>query len=135
MQKASTFLMFSGENFGKAEEALKLYTSLFADSEIQEIQYFKEGEQGGKEGTVKTAFFTLCNQNFMALDSLMDHKFNFTPSISVFVDFDEEAELNKIYEKLSEGGSVLMPLDDYGFSKKFGWLQDKYGITWQLNLK
>ncbi len=68
----------------------------------------------------------------MAIDSF-GHDFTFTPSISLFVKCDSEEELETLYEKLSEGGEVAMPLDDYGFSTKFGWVQDRFGVSWQLN--
>lgn len=102
MQTAATFLMFSGKNFGKAEEAIKLYISLFEDSAIKKIEYFKEGEQYGKFGTVKQAHFILAGQPFMAHDSVIDHAFNFTASISIFVTFDKKAELEKVFNELKE---------------------------------
>ena len=134
MQKTTTFLMFVGENFGKAEEAIKFYTSLFLNSEIKKIDYFKAGEQGGKEGAVKHAIFTIDNQGYMAIDS-MGHDFTFTPAVSIYVNCDSEEEVNKLYNKLLEGGRALMPIDNYGFSTKFGWVADKYGLSWQVNLK
>ena len=76
----------------------------------------------------------LANQEYMASENRMDHKFSFTPAISIYVNCDNEDELNQLFEKLSEGGQVMMPLDNYGFSKKFGWTADKYGVSWQLNL-
>jgi predicted 3-demethylubiquinone-9 3-methyltransferase (glyoxalase superfamily) len=130
MQKTTTFLMFIGDNFGKAEEAMKFYISLFPNSEIKKIDYFKDGEPQGKAGTVKHAIFTIANQEYMAIDG-MGHNFNFTPATSVFVN---EEELNNLYSKFMDGGKALMPLDNYGFSKKFAWVADKYGFSWQLNL-
>lgn len=135
MQTAATFLMFSGKNFGRAEEAIKLYISLFEDSVIKKIEYFKEGEQYGKPGTIKQAHFILAGQPLLAHDSIVDHAFNFTASISIFVTFDKKDELEKVFNELKEDGVELMPLDDYGFSKRFGWVQDRYGVTWQLNLE
>jgi len=134
MQKTATFLMFSGEQCGKAEEAIKFYTSLFPNSEIKNIEYFEEGELGGNVGEIKNAVFTLSGQEYMAFDSAMAHQFNFTPSISIFVNCESEEEINLLHQKLIEGGAVMMPLDDYGFSKMFSWVADKYGVSWQLNL-
>ncbi len=134
MQKTTTFLMFTGAQYGKAEEAMKLYTSLFENSGIKNITYFKAGEPGGKEGLVKHAIFSLAGQEYMAAENSMDHKFTFTPSISIAVNCQSEKEIDTVFNKLSEGGSVMMPLDNYGFSKKFGWVADKYGVSWQLNL-
>ncbi len=64
----------------------------------------------------------------------MKHEFGFTPAISIFVDCESPEELERLYTMLSDGGEVLMPLDNYGFSTKFGWLNDRYGVSWQLNL-
>lgn len=133
MQKTTTFLMFVGDNFGKAEEAIKFYTSLLPNSEIKKIDYFKEGEPGGKEGVVKHATFTIDKQEYMAIDSL-GHEFTFTPATSIYVNCDSEDEINNLYTKLLDGGKAMMPIDNYGFSKKFAWIADKYGLSWQLNL-
>ena len=133
MQKTTTFLMFVGEQFGKAEEAIKFYTSLFKNSGIQHIEHYKANEPGGKEGTVKLATFTLAGQTYMDIDSGFEHKFTFTPAISIYVNCESEEELETLYKSLSDGGGILMPLGDYGFSKKFGWVADKYGVNWQLN--
>ncbi|MCW3119824.1 MAG: 3-demethylubiquinone-9 3-methyltransferase [Chitinophagaceae bacterium] len=127
--------MYVGDQCGKAEEAIRFYTSLFKNSTIKNIEYFKAGEPGGKEGSVKHAIFTLDGQEYMANDSPMAHKFSFTPAISIFVNCENEEEMNMLFQKLSEGGSIMMAPGDYGFSKKFGWLADKYGVSWQLNLK
>ena len=134
MQKTTTFLMFVGDQCGKAEEAINYYVSLFPDSEVKNIEKWKQGEPGGEEGLVKQASFMLANQEYMASENRIDHKFSFTPAISIYVNCDNEDELNQLFEKLSEGGQVMMPLDNYGFSKKFGWTADKYGVSWQLNL-
>jgi predicted 3-demethylubiquinone-9 3-methyltransferase (glyoxalase superfamily) len=129
-QKITTFLMFEGD----AEEAITFYTSLFDDSEI--IHLTKAGPDGPggpqAEGTVQHALFTLKGQPYMAIDSF-GHDFTFTPSISLFVDLDSEEELTTLYEELMDGGTAAMPLGEYGFSKKFGWVQDRFGVSWQLN--
>jgi predicted 3-demethylubiquinone-9 3-methyltransferase (glyoxalase superfamily) len=134
MQKTITFLMFVGDKCGKAEEAINFYISLFPNSEIKHIEKWKAGEPGGQEGLVKQALFTIAGQEYMASENQMDHKFSFTPAISIYVTCESEDELNGLFEKLSYGGQVMMPLGDYGFSKKFGWVADKYGVSWQLNL-
>src|SRR6218665_1721200 len=112
MQKTTTFLMFVGEQFGNAEEAINFYISLFKDSGVQQIQYYKAGEFGGKEGAVKLATFSLAGQSYMALDSGAEHKFTFTPAISIFVNCESEEEIDSLFKSLSEGGSLLMPLGD-----------------------
>lgn len=133
MKSITTSLMFVGEQAGKAEEAIKRYTAVFPASKILSIDYYKLGEHE-PEGSVKSATLTINGTVFMAMDSHLDHKFGFTPSMSLFVECDTEQEIEKVFRELSEGGTVLMPLDHYGFSEKFGWLNDRFGVSWQLNL-
>jgi predicted 3-demethylubiquinone-9 3-methyltransferase (glyoxalase superfamily) len=128
-QKIHSFLMFEGA----AEEAINTYTSLFDQSEIINMTRYGANE-AGKEGSVMHATFTIKGQEFMASDSYVHHAFTFTPSISLYVTCDSEEELDHAFEKLSEGGAVLMPLGAYPFSAKFGWLNDKFGVSWQLSL-
>jgi predicted 3-demethylubiquinone-9 3-methyltransferase (glyoxalase superfamily) len=129
MQKITTFLMFEG----KAEEAMNLYTSLFKGSQIVNITRYGPGEAGA-EGSVMHATFTLNGQEFMAIDSSMKHEFTFTPSMSLYVRCESEAEIDALFATLSQGGKVMMPLDRYPFSQKFGWLADKFGVSWQLSM-
>lgn len=128
-QKITTFLMFEG----KAAEAMNFYTSLFDQSEIVNISRYDENGPG-KEGTVIHATFTLNGQEFMCIDSYVKHDFKFTPSMSLYVTCETEEEIETVFHKLAQDGSVLMPLGSYPFSKKFGWLNDKYGVSWQLTL-
>ncbi|WP_042463268.1 VOC family protein [Neobacillus dielmonensis] len=130
MDKVTPFLMFQD---GKAEEAMNFYTSLIEDSAITNIVRYGANESGD-EGTVMQATFTLKGQEFMCIDSNVKHQFSFTPSFSLYVTCNTEEELDNLYQKLNEGGQALMPLGDYGFSKKFGWLNDRFGVSWQLNL-
>jgi predicted 3-demethylubiquinone-9 3-methyltransferase (glyoxalase superfamily) len=118
---------------GKAEEAMNLYVSLFKDAKVHHIQRFGPGE-GGTEGSLMRASFTLNGQQFMCFNSPVKHAFTFTPATSIFVDCDSEAEVDALHAKLSEGAQVLMPLGEYPFSKKFVWLNDRYGVSWQLSL-
>jgi len=128
-QKITTFLMFEG----KAEEAMNFYTSLFDQSEIVSISRYDENGPG-KEGTVIQATFTLHGQEFMCIESYVNHNFTFTPAMSLYVTCNTEEEIETAFNKLAEDGAVLMPLGAYPFSKKFGWLNDKYGVSWQLTL-
>jgi predicted 3-demethylubiquinone-9 3-methyltransferase (glyoxalase superfamily) len=131
MQKFTTFLMFTGQ----AEAAMKLYTSLFKPSEILNITRYGPGEAGA-EGSVMHATFTLNGQEFMCIDSNADeHAFTFTPSISLYVRCESEEEIDRVFAALSAGGQILMPLDQYPFSRKFGWLADRFGVSWQLSLE
>ncbi|YCA46426.1 VOC family protein (plasmid) [Bacillus sp. JZ8] len=129
MKKVTPFLMFQGN----AEEAMNYYTSLIEDAKITSI--FRYGANGpGAEGSVLQATFSLKGQEFMCIDSNIKHEFTFTPSFSLFITCDSEEEINRLYENLTDGGGILMPLDNHGFSKKFGWIVDKFGVSWQLNL-
>jgi predicted 3-demethylubiquinone-9 3-methyltransferase (glyoxalase superfamily) len=130
MQKVTTFLMFTG----RAEEAMNLYTSLFKQSKILNITRYG-ADEAGAEGTVQHATFTLHGQEFMCIDSSAQHAFTFTPSISLYVHCETEEEIDSVFAKLSQDGQVLMPLDQYPFSQKFGWLSDRFGVSWQLSLE
>ena len=130
MAKAiSTFLMFSGQ----AEEALSFYQELFPDSSTLNIQRY--GPEGpGKEGTIVHASTLLNGLPVMVSDSPVKHHFSFTPATSFFVDCDSEQEQQRLFTRLSENGKILMPLDNYGFSRQFAWVEDRFGVSWQINL-
>jgi predicted 3-demethylubiquinone-9 3-methyltransferase (glyoxalase superfamily) len=123
------FLMFEGS----AEAAMTFYVSLFPGSAIRQVERYGPGEMGA-EGSVKRADFTVAGQDVMCIDSPVKHQFKFTPSVSLFVECETEAELDAAFARLSDGGGVLMPLGNYGFSRKFGWTNDRFGVSWQLNL-
>lgn len=123
------FLMFEG----RAEAAMNFYVSLFPNSEIVRIVRYEKG-MPGPEGTVMVAEFALGGRRYMCSDSYVHHAFSFTPSISIFVDCGSEEELERLYRDLSADGEILMELDDYGFSRRFGWVNDRFGVSWQLNL-
>ncbi len=126
MQKITPFLWFDG----KAEEAIKLYTSIFKNSKIVSISYWGDGSPFPKE-QVMNATFKLDGQEFYAFDAGPQFKFN--PSISFFVVCETEHETDTVWQKLVEEGTVLMALDKYDWSAKYGWLQDRYGISWQIS--
>ena len=118
---------------GAAQSALDMYLSTFPDSKEIRVEKYVEGEHG-PVGTIKVAVFTLCGREYMCSDSPIEHEFTFTPSTSTFVEFDSIEELERVYNILSKGGEVLMPIDDYGFSQRFGWVNDRFGVSWQLNV-
>ena len=135
MKSILTSLLFVGDQAGKAEEAITLYTSVFAGSEITSIErYGANDEDGETEGLVKAAKFTLNGVEHVAMDSSLGHEFTFTPAMSLLVECESKAEFEQTYQALSDGGVDLMPPDDYGFSQRFVWLNDRYGVSWQLNL-
>ena len=129
-QKITTFLMFEG----KAEEAMNYYISVFDSAEIMSIRRYGANDAGA-EGSVMHATFSLYGQVFMFLDSNVKHDFTFTPAISLYVTCTTEEEIDRFFEKLSQGGKVFMPLMAYPFSQKFAWVEDKFGVSWQLSLE
>ena len=119
----------------QAEEAVNFYTSLFSNSTIGKIsRYGKEGFEvhGQKEGTVLTVAFQLNGQSFTALNGGPIFKFN--PSISFYVVCETEKEVDFLWKNLSEQGTVMMELNKYEWSEKYGWLNDRYGLSWQISL-
>ena len=129
MTKVKTHMMFQGD----AKKAVDLYSSVFKDFEVGDIENYGEGEQVAG-GSFKLANVSFAGHELIIFDSPPVHDFSFSPSMSIFVDFDTQDELEAAFAKLSEDGEVMMPLDSYGFSKRFGWIADRYGVSWQLNL-
>ncbi|MGE3820891.1 MAG: VOC family protein [Isosphaeraceae bacterium] len=123
-------LMFDGT----VEAATTFHVSLFPGSEITRMDRYGPGEPGA-EGSVKRADFTIAGQRVMRIDSPTKHAFMFSPSVSLFVECESEAELDAALDRLSAGGSAMMPPDDHGFSKKFTWVNDRFGVSWQLNFQ
>jgi predicted 3-demethylubiquinone-9 3-methyltransferase (glyoxalase superfamily) len=114
-QKITPFLWFDGQ----AEEAAKLYTSVFSESKVGSV-------------SPMSASFTLAGLEFIALNG--GPQFKFTPAISFFVRCKSQREMDEQWRKLCAGGTVLMELTQYPFSERFGWVQDQFGISWQLIL-
>lgn len=137
----TTFLTFVGDQCGKAEEAINFYTSIFPNAEIKSIKKYAEGEDGGTPDLIKYGVFTLNGTDYMVSESNYKHAWSFTPAVSLFIAHESNEVIQTLFEKLSSnGGQIMVPLDtykgegDYGFGKKFGWCEDKYGISWQLVL-
>jgi predicted 3-demethylubiquinone-9 3-methyltransferase (glyoxalase superfamily) len=128
--KVATHLMFSGN----ASAAMELYGSVFPGFRVERIERYRAGEPG-PEGTVKRADATLHGHALIFIDSPVKHAFSFTPAVSLFVDCTTRDELESAFSTLSSGGQVLMPLDNYGFSTRFGWCADRFGVSWQLNFQ
>src|SRR5687767_387435 len=118
---------------GNAEIAMDFYVSLLPHSRITDVVRYAPGEENA--GKVMKATFTLGSQPVMCIDSPVKHDFSFTPAFSFFVDCESEEEIRQLFAALSADGAVFMPLDNYGFSRQFGWLNDRFGVSWQLNLE
>jgi predicted 3-demethylubiquinone-9 3-methyltransferase (glyoxalase superfamily) len=127
IQKITPFLWFDD----KAEEAANFYTSIFRNSKIEGVTRYGDAGPGPK-GTVMIVDFQLAGQAFIALNG--GPEYTFTPAISFFVNCETQQEIDELWNELSRGGTVLMELDTYPFSEKFGWVEDKFGVSWQLNL-
>ena len=125
----TTFLMFQKND---AEEAMNTYMALFPDSRVLSIERYGPAE-AGKEGTVKLATFELNGTPVKCIDSPVEHAFTFTPSMSLFIDCDDAAQVDHLAAQLGEGGQALMPPGEYGFSTRFAWVQDRFGVSWQFS--
>jgi predicted 3-demethylubiquinone-9 3-methyltransferase (glyoxalase superfamily) len=123
------FLMFDG----RAEEAMRFYVNLFPESRIVELSRYGKSADGA-EGTVSRAQFVIGGQTFLCTDSVVKHAFTFTPSISLYVNCTSRDRMQMLVEKLADGGRIVMPLDNYGFSRQFAWVADRFGVSWQLNM-
>ena len=131
MQKIIPHLWFDDQ----AEEAADFYTALFKNSRKGAVtRYGKAGAKvsGRPQGSVLTVTFELEGQRFIALNG--GPVFSFTPAVSFFVGCETPDELDELWRRGSKGGTVLMELDKYPFAEKFGWFQDKYGLSWQVIL-
>ncbi len=125
--QATPFLMFQGE----AKNALALYREAFSDYEELLLQEHADGAQAGQ---IAMARIRIAGLEIMLYDSAPIHGFTFTPSTSTFIVCDDEAQLRRLAQVLGEGGAVMMPIDNYGFSTLFTWIADRFGVSWQLNL-
>lgn len=121
-QKITPMLMFVGKVAGKAEEAIRLYTSIFPSSSVGDIYRYGKGEEPDAEGTVKHAQFALNGQRFAAMDSARVHEFAFNEAISLLVECDTQQEIDHYWERLSADPKA----------EQCGWLKDKYGLSWQV---
>jgi len=115
-------LLFVRDSYGKAEEAIKFYTSVFKDSKIGAMMHYGPGQQPGKEGTVMFADFKLFDTWFAAMDGAGEHNFNFNEAISFIVYCNDQKEIDYYWKKLSAEPA----------SEQCGWLKDKFGVSWQV---
>jgi len=130
MAKSVTpFLMFEG----RAQEAMDFYVRVMPETRVLSVDRYGPGDPG-PEGSIRFASFSVCGQIILCSDSYVEHAFTFTPSVSFFVETESVEEIDALASALGEGGETLMPLDDYGFSQRFAWVQDRFGVSWQLNL-
>jgi predicted 3-demethylubiquinone-9 3-methyltransferase (glyoxalase superfamily) len=121
-ERITPTLMFVGEVCGRAEEALRFYTSLFPDSGVGEVLRYAAGGEPDEEGTIKHAGFTLAGQEFAAMDSAHEHGFGFNEAISFMVSCDTQDEIDYYWERMSAVPEA----------EQCGWLKDRFGVSWQI---
>lgn len=120
-QKFTPSLLFTGDNAGKAEEAIRFYTSVFTPSSVTGILRYGPNEEDA-EGNVKHAQFSLNGSVMMAMDSSFAHGFHFNEAISLVVECADQQEIDHFWNNLTEGGA----------ESRCGWLKDRYGVSWQI---
>jgi predicted 3-demethylubiquinone-9 3-methyltransferase (glyoxalase superfamily) len=121
-QKIKPVLMFTGKQAGRAEEAMRHYTSIFPSSKIGEIFRYSKDEDAKSEGMVKFGDFALFGEQLAAMDSAQPHGFTFNEAISLIVHCDTQREIDDYWSKLSADPKA----------EQCGWMKDKYGVSWQI---
>lgn len=118
-----THLMFQN---GRAREAVERYVGLVTNSSMDQVV--------GEDGPGQIIRFTLAGRPYMAFESPPVHDFGFTPAMSTYLVCTTETEVDELFSALSDGGTVLMPVDEYEFSPRYGWCVDRYGVPWQIGI-
>ncbi|MGH9459039.1 MAG: VOC family protein, partial [Thermoanaerobaculia bacterium] len=121
-RKITPMLLFVGEQAGKAEEAIRFYTSVFRDASVGDVMRYGAGEGPDREGTVKFASFVLAGESFAAMDSAHPHEFVFNEAVSLIVNCENQKEIDYYWAKLSADPNA----------EQCGWLKDRYGVSWQI---
>ncbi|HYF31111.1 MAG TPA: VOC family protein [Chitinophagaceae bacterium] len=121
-QKITPALMFTGKQYGRGEEAINFYSSIFKNTSVDGILRFGPDESPDIEGKVKHAQFSLAGQKFMITESAHAHKFTFSEGVSLTIHCETQQEIDYYWEKLTESGEESM----------CGWLKDKFGVSWQV---
>jgi len=121
-QKITACLMFTGKEYGRADEAIKHYSSIFKNSTVDGILRYGKNELPDEEGKIKHAQINLNSQKFMLMESARPHNFTFTEGVSLTIHCETQEEIDYYWEKLTESGEESM----------CGWLKDKFGVSWQI---
>lgn len=127
MKKITPFLWYDNA----AEEAMTLYASLLENSEVTQVIHMPDA-MAEEPGKVQMVAAKLAGREVQAMNAGPHHPF--TPSISMFVGCETVEQVDALFNGLSDGGMALMPLDAYPFGERFGWVQDRYGLSWQISL-
>lgn len=131
MERITPCLWFDNQ----AEEAAKFYTSLFEKSKVGKVAHYgKAGAKasGQKEGSTMTVEFELEGESFLGLNG--GSLFKFSPALSFFVSCKTEQEVDRLWQELSKGGSTIWELKKYPWADKYGWCEDRFGVSWQVIL-
>jgi predicted 3-demethylubiquinone-9 3-methyltransferase (glyoxalase superfamily) len=126
MTTVTPFLMFEG----RAEEAMNRYVSALPDSRVERLDRHEDGPVAGQ---VYRGEAVLAGQRLRFFDSPVNHAFSFTPAVSLFVTVDNAEDLDAITDALAK--DFLMPPGDYGFSQRFAWFNDEFGVSWQVSVE
>ena len=121
-QKITPCLMLTDKQYGRADEAIAHYSSIFKNVKVDGILRYGANELPDQEGKVKHAQFALNDQKFMIMESAAPHNFTFTEGISFTIHCETQKEIDYYWEKLTESGAESM----------CGWLKDKFGVSWQI---
>jgi predicted 3-demethylubiquinone-9 3-methyltransferase (glyoxalase superfamily) len=121
-QNVTPCLMFVGDQYGRAQEAINHYTAIFKDHLVDGILRYGHHEQPDKEGNIKHAQVALNGQKFMFMESALPHNFTFTEGVSLTIHCESQEEIDYYWTRLTENGSESM----------CGWLKDKFGVSWQI---
>ena len=115
----------------RAQEALDFYSSVFPSFSLISLNHHAEPHHE----LVMLGIFSIKGQEIMISDSFVSHEWGISPGISFFLDLDDKDELDTLLKSLEEQGKIHMPSNDYGFSERFAWVEDKFGVNWQLNVE
>ena len=118
---------------GRAKEAVERYREIFDDFELDRLELY-EGNGDAPRRKVKVAEFRIGGRRFICIDSPIRHAWEMTPGIAPFAECEDDEELERLFAALADGGTVHMPLGDYGFGRRFGWVEDRFGVSWLLHL-
>ncbi|MFI0450323.1 VOC family protein [Actinomadura sp. 6N118] len=139
-QKIAIFLGFDGN----AEEAMNFYTSLFEDGEVLQVIRARAEDPGWAEGTLQYGIFRVAGQQLVCMNTPPPESplhgtarwqdFTVNPAVTLYAQRHSREDFDKLYDALSEGGEVYMPAQNYGFSPRFAWVNDRFGISWRIDL-
>ena len=124
MKEAMPLLTFEGRAF----EALKYYKEVFHHFDIIQLVNYADSNK------IQQSVIRIGDMHLMIKDSEIPFEFTFTPSMSVYIECEDLNEIELLYRKLKKNGAIHVPLDDYNMSRRYAWIQDQFGVSWQLNL-